>query len=1229
MASKYKDSGRHSHPKKGTGSRNQPRENRHSTLYTPKQLRDSTTKATEDMYKIYRAFWAKKPLYGQDTSVNNELEVKFSTPIKGNPSKVPPLRRNDYDNVVTKLRSMGFTTMTDVGTYMLRIQNEMLDVDTGKHTLMNVRTEIRGLAAIQEYCIHNDIGKLLSSTTYATSVSMQNKKDAVEPDTTRKVHPADFHDFHFRVAYKTEEDYNLVNPYGIAKVIIDNWLKNKKEFRYINRVTFTHPDYPVRIDMSIVKSAKMSNSNMSMRAYTTTEAGVFQADEAYEIEIEVDNSNIGQGTRTETMEELIDKVRRCTKFVLMGLQETAFPVSVSDRIEMGMEYLRLTGFNPHMELSPNPHFVGPSSHTLQIGNIADNKSPDYNSTLTNIRDNYTVTDKADGERRLFFITSNGLVYLINSNMKMLFSGARTNNKLCYNSLIDGEIILHDKRGKFINLFAAFDIYIVNGKDVRAHVFYRDNTVGEDEDDKHRNKSRLTLLTNIMRDLKLVSVVIDQQTQTPMHSPIRVSVKQFYADKGTSTIFAGCRKILDRIDNDLFEYTTDGLIFTPSNLGVGAEEVGKVGPLKKMTWAKSFKWKPASFNTVDFLVSVNNDKDHKPLVKTMYDGGMGIGNADQIKQYHTLTLMCGFNDVHKRGNKDETIYMNPCQDVYDGAAPSPPTDKGENATRTTLDMPTSGYRPMQFFPSDPYDADGGVCNVLLRTDGNGDPQMFTEENEVFGDNTIVEFRYELSNETKWRWIPLRVRYDKTAELRRSLSNFGNPYHVANSNWRSIHYPITVDMLKTGLDIPHDNTGDEGVYYNRMNGNKTTGALCNFHNLYVKKMLITKTSRPGDTLIDLACGKGGDLSKWIDARLSFVFGVDLSKDNIENNINGACARYLNNKKTIKTMPSALFVIGNSCHNIRSGEAMETEKAKQITASVFGNAPKNESLGKGVTAHYGIGDEGFNVTSCQFALHYFFKRTDILHQFIQNVVEGTKVGGYFIGTCYDGKRIFNMLKGKHKHEEVELYHNKSKLWGVTKLYSKDTFDDDHSSVGYEIKVFQETINQKISEYLVNFDYLIRIMENYGFQVLPDIDAQNMGLPSGCGLFEDLFRQMTHSSAGRRRQTSEFGAAHDMSDKEKEISFKNRYFVFKKIINVDITKIVIEEIDQQDAEIIEPEAEDDENVIEPEQKDESEPSMIEEYEQEQSTIVPKKKRTITVRKPRKLNQSMVLQSSVSDTNA
>ena len=52
-----------------------------------------------------------------------------------------------------------------------------------------------------------------------------------------------------------------------------------------------------------------------------------------------------------------------------------------------------------------------------------------------------------------------------------------------------------------------------------------------------------------------------------------------------------------------------------------------------------------------------------------------------------------------------------------------------------------------------------------------------------------------------------------------------------------------------------------------------------------------SKKGDNLIDYAVGKGGDLPKWINARLSFVLGIDLMRDNIENRLDGACARYLN--------------------------------------------------------------------------------------------------------------------------------------------------------------------------------------------------------------------------------------------------------------------------------------------------------------------------------------------------
>ena len=80
---------------------------------------------------------------------------------------------------------------------------------------------------------------------------------------------------------------------------------------------------------------------------------------------------------------------------------------------------------------------------------------------------YTVTDKADGDRKLLFINNKGKIYLITTNMNIQFTGAETKNKDLYESILDGEHILYNKKGQFINLYAAFDIYFINNKDVRS------------------------------------------------------------------------------------------------------------------------------------------------------------------------------------------------------------------------------------------------------------------------------------------------------------------------------------------------------------------------------------------------------------------------------------------------------------------------------------------------------------------------------------------------------------------------------------------------------------------------------------------------------------------------------------------------------------------------------------------------------------------------------------------
>jgi hypothetical protein len=260
----------------------------------------------------------------------------------------------------------------------------------------------------------------------------------------------------------------------------------------------------------------------------------------------------------------------------------------------------------------------------------------------------------------------------------------------------------------------------------------------------------------------------------------------------------------------------------------------------------------------------------------------------------------------------------------------------------------------------------------------------------------------------------------------------------------------------------------------------------------------------------------------------------------------------------MPGALFVQGNSALNIKSGAGISGEKYKQIVRAVFGDGPKDKAiLGEGVYREYGKAENGFNVSSCQFAIHYMFETRANVCNFLRNVCECTEVGGYFIGTTYDGATMFDALKPYEVGDGIAVMHKGKRVWQVTKAYTAAEFPDDETCVGYAIDVYQESINKTFREYLVNFNYLKRLMANFGFDVVQRDDAlKDLGLPDGTGMFEQLHAQMMARIKQTPSLASDFGDAHDMRDYERRISFYNRYFVFKKVRSIDNAELVVKSL-------------------------------------------------------------------------
>lgn len=1049
-------------------------------------------------------------------SSNIELEARFGT--RG----VKPITKIDYDNVVRRLISSGYQLSQQEDVTLLRMSPEYLDTRTGQSKISNLRVELSGVETVQRYCRSNTLDELYELPTCQFVI----KKPIVYLDEVLR--PVDVDDWNFRLSMSDEQTKGKTG--NVVQNTLKTWKDSKKIFRLITRNYLTHASKDLfRIDLSVVRESNRRGRFLTP-SYTFESSGVTENPPKYEIEFEVLPTGV---QRVLNDVSIVDKTGHVLKelkstvlLVLSALQSSNFPVSYPEQRTVLSDYMELIHGKPLEEgkriLSRD--FIGPSSYTLSVKNIVpENKD----ALIPNIRSNYTVTDKADGERKLLLINNKGRVYLIDTNMNAQFTGAVTSNKMLFNTLLDGEHILNDKLGRFINLYAAFDVYFINKKDIRKLAFTALRSEKQDITDKSKlvKSFRLPALADVVNKLALKSL-------NGSLSPLRVNVKSFYTADERQTIFQCCNLILKRVEDDLYEYETDGLIFTPTNLGVGLNSSKEEVKNMKTTWDYSFKWKPTEFNTIDFLVSTKKQENGQEYVGNIFQEGTDLSIANQIQQYKTLILRVGFSEL-KHG------YINPCQDIIDDKM-SNPSDKDNE----------QDYRPMQFFPTNPYDPEAGICNVLL-TGTSDNKVLMTSEGEVFGDNTIVEFRYDNSREKAWKWVPLRVRYDKTVEFLAKGRNFGNAYHVANSNWNSIHNPITIENITTGKNIP-DEIADDDIYYNRITKDSLTRGLRDFHNLYVKKLLITKTAKRGGSVIDMAVGKAGDLSKWIAAKVAFVFGIDYSKDNIENRLDGACARYLNNHRKFSVVPNALFVHGDSTLNIRNGNAFYSEKGKQIAKAVFGQGPKDAGvLGKGVYKNYGKALKGFDLTSIQFSIHYMFRDRQSVHNIMRNICECTKVGGYFISTQYDGQTIFAKLRGLKQGESLTITEEGKKIWEVTKQYDREEFNDDSSSVGYAIDVYQETINKVFTEYLVNHGYVVRLMEDYGFVPIDRNEAKRMGLKSASGMFQELYEVLRNQVRKEPELRNQVGAALEMTEAEKRISFLNRYMVFKKIRDVDAEEV------------------------------------------------------------------------------
>ncbi|XP_064983324.1 mRNA cap guanine-N7 methyltransferase 1-like isoform X3 [Musa acuminata AAA Group] len=148
-----------------------------------------------------------------------------------------------------------------------------------------------------------------------------------------------------------------------------------------------------------------------------------------------------------------------------------------------------------------------------------------------------------------------------------------------------------------------------------------------------------------------------------------------------------------------------------------------------------------------------------------------------------------------------------------------------------------------------------------------------------------------------------------------------------------------------------------------------------NNWIKSVLIQLYAHPKDAVLDIACGKGGDLIKWDKARIGYYVGVDIAEGSIKD-----------------------------CRTRYNGDSDQQQRRKKFSfpARLICADFYEVRLDK-----YLHDDAPFDVCSCQFALHYSWSTEARARQALANVSALLQPGGTFIGTMPDANVIIKRLR------------------------------------------------------------------------------------------------------------------------------------------------------------------------------------------------------------------------------
>ena len=841
----------------------------------------------------------------------------------------------------------------------------------------------------------------------------------------------DITDYNIRLRLSEE---NQVNKKSLEK------LKNLKytdeaniSFRFKERVS-------VYIDESKDKYIKIDLTK------THTTKNIKRIDNIapnYELEIEYMNKSKPKN------DDDLNNMLKYTEILLKVIQQSNTIISTIEKANVLKEYAKILS----LDYNKLQNLNGRKPESLEIQYVTEN-----------LPNRYAVTDKADGERN-FLIIVNRAVYFINTGLHVKDTGIRLDKKLDkYNgSILDGENIFLAKENR--HLMMIFDCLFNGAKDVRENQNFMERIKEADDIISNcfiLNKQRgydykeyssktkqfdLNDITNfhnfqIKEYMDNLNFDINHEKKYPL-----IRRKYFIGANGAKPweIFQYSTIIWEKYTEDptvKCPYLLDGLIYHPLNQ-------------KYTTNAKDnkfieYKWKPPTKNSVDLYITFEKDPKSGKILN-VYDNS--VDENVRNKPYRIVNLFVGKTTNFKVGEE-----------------------------------------PVPFREEE----DGSQAYLFLQ---NGEVRDL--DGKIISDRTVVEFYYNDDAEVdpRFRWIPIKTRYDKTENVMKFRKSYGNYITVANKVWRSITNPILMtdftDLAKGNNESKNNFAYDKKIESIRakigkeliISANKenayytVTGNLAKpwraFHN-WIKSLIIYTHShfmyQGGKHLsvLDVGCGRGGDIMKYYYANVEFVVGIDPSKDGITNAFNGAISRYNNFRKGKPRFPRMDFIQGDG------GALLNYEDQFR---SLGGISNEDKKLMEKYFSKDSSKRVQFDRISAQFSIHYMFASKQSLTNFKQNINDYLKYGGYLIATCFDAEKVHALLGDTNKYSAYYTNEKGEKklFFQIVKKYADkkegEIFEEGNAIDFFGAWMFQE--GQFETEYLVDTRFITQ-------QFLDDCDLE-----------------------------------------------------------------------------------------------------------------------------------------------